>query len=112
MNSIRWMARSGLILAGIGALVDQQVSSTATYQGCARMTPPVVIAIGAGCAVLIAIGLFASASASRGLRESASDRHHLQVRFTAQLGIMASLFALLFVSVATAAALIVPSCYR
>jgi hypothetical protein len=101
-----WSARAGLIMAAAAWLINHQLTSDLTYARCDVAHPITVVAIGAACAALAALGFLLSWRARRAVDgESVSS-------FTAFLGMLASVYAIVIVAAGTAAGLILPGCFR
>jgi len=105
-KTLRWSARSGLILGPLAWGLNQQFTSTFTFAKCDAANLSLVLTSGISCACVALAGLLLSWSA----RRSAADES--TTSFTATLGALAAGMSLLVIVSGTAAGFLLPGCYR
>ncbi|MFL6606529.1 MAG: hypothetical protein ACJ8R9_35090 [Steroidobacteraceae bacterium] len=105
-KTVRWSARSGLILGPLAWGLNQQFTSTFIYAKCEAARLPLVLTSGILCACIAIAGLLLSWSA----RRSAADES--TTFFTATLGVLSAAMFLLVIVSGTLAGFLLPGCYR
>ena len=103
---MRLRAPAGLILGVVAWVADQHLTSELADARCDTVSPDFILAVGAACAGIAAIGALLSWTASRGRRRGSS-----LASFTALVGIAAGAFSFLVVTVGTVAGYMMPECF-